>query len=120
MKNSTRRRSTFQSGLPLNFNQDLIQLESSYEKGNKNIEDIKQLLNLYSMAIEYFDSIKDVELYQLYLLKNNQILVDPEIRYIIEDSSLGLNSKLSVIKTDSSGPVKCSVVSDLKEHVNLD
>lgn len=72
--------------LPKNFQEVLVSWEIKFEKGDRSLETIKNIIYMYSvsiclikMAMEYYDSINNREYYQYYLDKNKKMLINPEV-----------------------------------------
>lgn len=72
--------------LPKNFQEVLVSWEIKFEKGDRSLETIKNIIYMYSvsiclikMAMEYYDSINNREYYQYYLDKNKKMLINPDV-----------------------------------------
>ena len=79
--------SKFKIVLPENFNDILISCELKFKNGNDTIECIRNLLYLYSKAMEYYDSINNQDAYSYYLNKNNDLLTNQRVVSLLDKLS---------------------------------
>ena len=70
--------------LPPNYQEVLITHEIQYEKEKLNIDIIRKLIYLYSVAMEYYDSINKHDLHQFYFDKSTKMLLNPEVIDILD------------------------------------
>ncbi len=69
----------FKVTLPDHFNDILIENELKFKNGDFGIDTIRNILYLYSRAMEYYDSINNSQAYKYYLDKNNQMLTNDKV-----------------------------------------
>ncbi|OMJ89503.1 hypothetical protein SteCoe_8299 [Stentor coeruleus] len=70
--------------LPENFAQNLLELEMQVDK-NCKLEDIRSLVDLYSSAIEYYESIKNSK-FQAYHKRLHNLLLREDVQNVLNST----------------------------------
>jgi len=80
-----------------NFQEKVLMNEIKLEGGDKSINTIRELLILYSIGTEYYDSINSDMLVHHYMKKSTQIISNPDYMALIDDHNrsreLGQNTE---------------------------
>jgi len=74
--------------LPLNFQETVITYEMKYDKGDKNVNNIRHLLYLYSVGTEYYDSVNNDKLYSYYQEKQMRLITDDHVINLLDQERL--------------------------------
>lgn len=74
--------------LPSNFHQSIVKYENiiSNDDQSISIEEIQDLIFLYSKAMEYYDSKDNMSEYKKYKKKTDEVLINPKINKILDNS----------------------------------
>lgn len=105
------------------FEQKLKITEDKYLGGDASIDTIKMLIEHYSLAMEYYNSIEDTELYAVYQAKNNAMLQNSHVLRAIEGSSnyTSVDEQNEIYEKDENQLLKtgtCEFAPSKKEHVS--
>lgn len=71
--------------LPDDFESRVEEYESKYKNEDTKMENILTLLELYSLAMEFYTSNNDAHLYSIYQAKNSAFLEDPHVLKTLEE-----------------------------------
>lgn len=119
--NGQKKKCSKQPDLPNNFEENLRVLETKYSNGDASVGTVKNLLELYILAMEYYISIDDIEQFTEYQMKNNRIIQNVNVLTSNESSdSCIYQDNQNLIASNHNSADKSHIQSDrlIKEHVS--
>jgi len=100
--------------LPPDFADRVLELEIELERDDFTIDTLNCLLSLYSMAVEYYESIHS-EKYVYYAEKIQNTLVKPEVMKVMSSVGSPEKNTKSSHHSDNAQPLTSSELKKLKE-----